>query len=250
MSRKFQIVCFVIFLGIAGCESNAPVQSPDGGDFVRRVRDQAIKLEKAGDLSRAVYQWQIIAGMQMGDTDAKAQLKRLHNVIRSKTKALETKFEIARAAGNNKQQKLLALKLLALDGGHSTARDYLRVFEYESALVMQSQKDRDALQAQAMRQKKATQKLLAQKQKQESEKSELREKADKAVKLAAANDRKGDDLYRAGIKALSVDLDAAIALLSESLVYKPNNIQAVQQIERAKKMQATLRKIEQSKTGD
>jgi len=250
ISGSYAIFVLLVLFGFIGCASSMSVQVPEDGDFVSRVREQAIRLEEAGDLSRAVYQWQVVVGMQGNDPQAKAELQRLLKTIRKKINHLESDFKNARTASNSKQQKLLALRLLALDGKHSAAREYLQVKEHKSALVTQSQKDRDALQAQAMRQEKANQELLIQKQTQQDEIDQLRAEADKAEKIAESNARKGDDLYRAGIKALSVDLDKAIALLSESLVYKPDNIQAKQHIQRAVKMQATLKKIEQTKAGN
>jgi len=247
---QFKLVLVFFLLGLGACESSMTVQAPADDVFVSRVRDQAIRLELAGDLSRAVYQWQVVVGLRSNDPQANAELKRLQKIIRGKIIQLESDFEKARTTGNNRRQKLIALKLLALDGTHSAAREYLQASEYKAALVMQSQKDRDALQAQAKRQEKAGREMAMQIQKQQNEKNRLRANADKAEKLAAANARKADDLYRAGIKALTVDLDKAIALLSESLEYNPDNIQAEQHIQRAIKMQATLRKIEQTKSGN
>ena len=247
---RYQFLLVLVYFAINGCESSMPVQSAQGDNFVSRVREQAIRLEEEGDLPRAMYQWQVVAGMQANDAQAKSELQRLRKLIGAKIARLESDFEKARNGNSSKRRKLLALKLLALDGKHTIARDYLQDYEHQSALVMQSQKDRDALQAQATRQEKADQELLVQEQVQQDEQKRLRAQAQQAAKIAEANSRKGDNLYRAGIKALSVDLEKAIALLTESLVYKPDNIQAEQHILRAKKMQATLRRIERSSSGN
>jgi hypothetical protein len=245
LKYSFLLALLVI---VSACESNMAVQSPSGDDFVSRTRAQAVKLEQAGDLARAVYQWQVVVGLQANDSQAKSELIRLRKKIAVHISRYESEYAKARNAGNPKKQKLFALKLLALDGEHKVARQYLSKFERDSALITQSRKDRDALQAQAARQYKAGQALTKQKQEQQKEKDRLLVQAKTQEELAASNAQKADDLYREGIKALSVDLDKAIELLSESLKYNSDNVQAEQHIQRARKMQATLRKIEKNQS--
>ncbi len=232
----------------SACESTQPIRSPSGEEFISRTQAQAVKLEQQGDLARALYQWQVVAGLKANDTQAKNELIRLRKKIAAHLARYESEFAKARNAGNRKNQRLFALKLLALDGAHKEARQYLSEFERDSALITQSRKDRDALQAQALRQGKVRQELAIQKQNRQKELDRLSAEAETQAELAASNARKADDLYREGIKALSVDLDKAIALFSESLKYDSNNLQAEQHIQRAKKMQATLKKIEQNQS--
>ncbi|MBV1905363.1 MAG: hypothetical protein KUG75_04745 [Pseudomonadales bacterium] len=225
-------------LALVACGTTSP--SVKRIEFSERTRDHAIFLEQQGDIVGALYQRRVLYAMNPDDAKARAETYRLNQLIELRLSQLEKDFSLAGAQGSSVRQRLVALKLLMLDGRHAAALDYLREQDRGNALESQSLKDREALRALALRRKKVEQQL---EEHELQKKNEIAERTQKQL----IKKRKADALFREGLKALSEDLDSAIALLTESLRYDPGNRQVNMQLQRAKKMQITLRKIEQKK---
>jgi hypothetical protein len=63
------------------------------------------------------------------------------------------------------------------------------------------------------------------------------------AKLATVRGELADKLYSEGLGYMNSDLDRAIELLGEALVYNPDHLRAKQSLAQAKKMQNTLKRI-------
>lgn len=221
--RKASICLFFCLCGLAGCETTMPKHTES--NFVARTSSYAKQLEQQGELVKALYQWRVLESLDTENVQARMEIKRLRQSIQKKLHALNREFIRQAASNTSRKQRLLALRLLLLDGSHTKARAYLMERDRALALMTQSRKDREALESQASR------RLKVEKQVQQEE------------KLTNTRKRKALDLYKAGLKILSTDLDSAIKLFEGSLELDPENKQAARQLKRATKMRLTLQKI-------
>ena len=139
----------LLFFGLPGCTITSPREVEIG--FVERTRNYALTLEQAGDLKRALYQWEVLASTQPADEEARTAITRLRAAIQARLRRLEQQLASAYSKNQTEKVKTSALRILTLDGRHADAREKLMEIDRNVALLNQHQKDRDALQAQATR---------------------------------------------------------------------------------------------------
>ncbi|WP_102794765.1 hypothetical protein [Bowmanella denitrificans] len=135
MTFKIALLCSIV-LGLAGCAS------PVGNVFPLEERKlQAKALEKRQQLAEALLQWEIIQSVNSNDQDAVIAISKLKNEIHLSLQKHYASLKKAEVEEDIEEQRLLLLKILALNPTDSEAMASLRKLEWQDAYQAASDKN-------------------------------------------------------------------------------------------------------------
>jgi len=119
------------------------IPAPDTSrvQFIAQQRTEARRLEATGALTRARMTWRYVLAMAPDDADARQQIARLEELIRTRRDAALAQGEAAMMRGQIAQAQTAFLRVLALDGANDQARRRLLELETRAAFARQDRKD-------------------------------------------------------------------------------------------------------------
>lgn len=271
-----QMLVYLVVMSLCGC-----VTRSDKVFSMSDRKQQAIKLEKRKHLADALWQWQIISAASPEDKDAQQAITRLERQIDTQLVNLQRQVK---KQNTPEQQRLLHLKILALQPANQQAIAALRQLEWGAA--DQAASDKSASMANWQRKPTTPTSDNAQKssvttsspslpsapatqltqinklldsaehrlrEQQWEQAGELLLKAsdlsqpNTSGRLLAMKKQLSQQYYSQGMRVLTSNLEQAIDDLQTSLWFDPDNIKARIQLSRASTMKQNLEEIRNPK---
>lgn len=269
-----QVLVYLVVMSLCGC-----VTRSDKVFSMSDRKQQAMKLEKRKHLADALWQWQIISAASPEDKDAQQAITRLERQIDTQLVKLQGQVK---KQNNPEQQRLLHLKILALQPANQQAIAALRQLEWGAA--DQAASDKSASMANWQRKPATPTSDKAQKSSAatsspslasasqltqinkllDSAEHRLREQQweqagelllqasdlsqpNTSGRLLAMKKQLSQQYYSQGMRVLTSNLEQAIDDLQTSLWFDPDNIKARIQLSRASTMKQNLEEIRNPK---
>ncbi|GGO66711.1 hypothetical protein [Bowmanella pacifica] len=269
-----QVLVYLVVMSLCGC-----VTRSDKIFSMSDRKQQAIKLEKRKHLADALWQWQIISAASPEDKDAQQAITRLERQIDTQLVKLQGQVK---KQNSPEQQRLLHLKILALQPANQQAIAALRQLEWGAA--DQAASDKSASMANWQRKPATPTSDKAQKSSAatsspslasasqltqinkllDSAEHRLREQQweqagelllqasdlsqpNTSGRLLAMKKQLSQQYYSQGMRVLTSNLEQAIDDLQTSLWFDPDNIKARIQLSRASTMKQNLEEIRNPK---